>query len=663
MKKFWWAVSVLVVVWSLSLPAAEALYLYDDLYDPSGIGEQWMVITGGRDTVGNRAGWNVDTTAAQQLEASGDLISGRNSLEVGNGLPQLNAGANREILTMYMVILERRGKLTVDFFFPGAKNVVNNEAVTPDVLDGTDDYQVHKEPVKTVEKQVGMDFIPGKRYEMEFVKTSNANSATGGYGSVRGNFIFHQNPSSSYPSTPSQTLEVPFVIANVRDSTARDEPLLLRTTLRDSIQTDKGEIVAYDAFTWDVLSDKTVGSTQWVLVPVDEWPINDKKINYGLTTEVTNHTAVRYEAQRYDSYAWYKHLPSLWKFDLPRLLEYGDMPKTFQLDGLSHIAPGLTTLYRQQYNVNEGEKRALRLYAVDPAITFRELILNHRVIFGLDLGSAEASSASYSTPAPYKVMAFNPRSASADFLDNVARVMSAGGTSLKVMVPETKSFFFTSDVTDDYVSGGVIRSFGVNKNIPSTLRKAGTEGMLPLHITFNLPKTDLKVSPHWDEMLLQWHETGDVHDLFAHYFGLYLMSRKSGEKDNPWDLLAFLQDKDVYNDQVKVFMDEDRGVITVSFIVMLMDGTRDGTRPTLDIVEDKTNTEENRFIIARDGSKDDKWNLTFYVAPMGYTENNNKPVSDDKGGSASSSGGGGCDAGLGALALITAGAVLLLRRR
>ena len=50
-------------------------------------------------------------------------------------------------------------------------------------------------------------------------------------------------------------------------------------------------------------------------------------------------------------------------------------------------------------------------------------------------------------------------------------------------------------------------------------------------------------------------------------------------------LLDEMIKKGAYDSQVKVFMDEDRGVITVSFIAMLMDGTRDGARPALYLVE------------------------------------------------------------------------------
>ncbi len=69
-----------------------------------------MVITGsGTDTVGN--------TAAQTLDASGDIVSDRYSVEVWNGRSSvaLDQWSNRDIHTMFLVLPESRGNLTVNF--------------------------------------------------------------------------------------------------------------------------------------------------------------------------------------------------------------------------------------------------------------------------------------------------------------------------------------------------------------------------------------------------------------------------------------------------------------------------------------------------------------------------------------------------------------------
>ena len=662
MRKFCWAMGILMVAVFLSLPPAEADYKFDDLYPPSGVGEQWMVVTGSGATLGAPAGWDVDNAKLKEtpLEASADIVAGRDPiLLVTRTMGNI---ATHGIYAMFFVHAGTSGKLTVDFHAPDINQL--DEATTPDVLEGSfPDYRVVKDPVGT-----SVDDDTAKRYELEFVKNSSVNKATGNFGSVHGQFTFHQNPRYE----PSQTANIPFVIACVCDGTAEKAPLLIRATLRGNDMNSKyRDIVAHDPIEWKVVDDLTAGGAQWVLVPVDTYPTSEK-IKYNLVTEVTNHTSIRYAAQRYDSYnSWPANEPSFWKFDLPRLNEYDDLryAQRISLHKDSHIAPGLTTVYSQTYDVNAGEKRALRLYRVDPAGPYRELTLNHRVIFGLDLGKADDPSASYNEAIPYRVQAFNLRSENQDFLKEVAKKMHSNGhgDQLEILVPEGANFFTQNDIAADYISGAVINSFAVKKSISKKYHSAGTEGMLPLHVTFNIRKDDLKTASHWDEMVRQWHDTGDVHSLFSRYFSVYLMSRKDGQDDNPWDLATSLMDSlggdDVYRDQIKVFVDEDRSVLTVSFIVMLMDGTRDGVRPTLDIVEDKTNTVENKFIVVRDGWKDDKWNLTFYVAESGNTDKvDNNPTSRDVT-PASGGGGGGCSTlGTGVLLLALAALALKLSK-
>ena len=142
-------------------------------------------------------------------------------------------------------------------------------------------------------------------------------------------------------------------------------------------------------------------------------------------------------------------------------------------------------------------------------------------------------------------------------------------------------------------------------------------------------------------MLKAWRESGRVENEFASENGyeLFLMAQKDGDY-NVWNLTQELQDKGYYNDLIKVFMDEERGratqdnykgLITVSFMVMLMDGTRDGSRPELSIIPDHSNTATgNDYIVIRDGvAGDKKWNMTFYIAPTGHKDNPNRSSNND----------------------------------
>lgn len=600
---------------------AEANYRFDDLHGPSGVGAQWVVITGGMETLGD--------TAAEPLDVRGEIVSGRNSVQLRNGRSERltdadNEEINRDIRAMFLALTGSQASMRVRFSSPSA------DAVTLDALLDNAVYAARKTPL-------GAD-----GYEFLFLKSSEQ----GRFGSVRGNFIFHQNPSSAYPSTPSQTLEVPFIIANVVDGTAEAEPLLLRATLREPASSGLGDMTAYDRFTWSVRDDMEAGDSPWVFVPVPTWPAPER-IDYRLTTEVTNPTGIRYAVQRYDGYAWSRLSPAYWAFDLPRSQSLKDVPDRFRLDDLSHIAPGLKTVYNQNFNVNEGNKVPMRLYPVDPAAGFRELTLNHRIVFGLDLGSASAP-VSGRNPYAWKITAFNPRAAGTGFLKNVAEVMEARS----VRVPENR-MLTSGQVRYDYVAGDVISSFAVDASIPASLRREGSEGMLPLHVTFNLPRTHLLVAPRWNALLQQWHDTGDIRSSFAHDFSLYL---RSGE-ENDWNLIQELNKQGYYEKLVKVFLDEQRGVITASFVAMLMDGTRDGTRPALRVVPDKTSTTDNDFLVLRDGTFDNRWKLTFYVAPAEYKENPDAPKKTDKSG-------GGCNGlGLGAAAFLSAAAAALTKQR
>ena len=605
----------------LSGTEAGADYRFDDLFGPSGVGAQWMVITGGMNTVG-------DAAAQTPMIVSGDIVSARNSVEIVNGRTQnpLPLG-NRDIHTMFLVLTGTQASMDVNFTFPSTAS-----AVTRDLLLDSAVYSARKTP------------LGPNGYNFLFVKSAEQ----GKFGSVRGNFLFHQNPSSAYPSIPSQTLQVPFVIANVVNGGAEIEPLLIRAALREPSAAGPGDMTAYDRFTWSVLDNMTAGDSQWVFVPVSAWPA-PAVINYNLITEVTNHTGIRYAVQRYDRYTW--NIPwraAYWAFDLQHSESFKDIPARFQLDDISHIAPGLKTVYNQRFNVNEGMKVPIRLYPVDHAAGFRELTLNHRIVFGLNLGTVMAPL-SGPTPYAWKVTAFNPRAASTDFLKNVAQAMKAPS----VRVPAASVMPGTASNT--YVAGDVISSFAVNTPIPGAIRQPSMEGLLPLHITFNLPRTHLLVAPKWEGLLEQWYETGDIRSAFARNFSLYL---RSGE-DNDWNLIQELEKQGYYDKLVKVFLDEQRGVITVSFIAMLMDGTRDGSRPALQVVPDRTTTTENDFLVLRDGEFDNRWNLTFYAAPAEYKQN---PITPGTGGSDSEkSGGGGCDSlGLGMMGLLAA--ALLIRK-
>ena len=101
---------------------------------------------------------------------------------------------------------------------------------------------------------------------------------------------------------------------------------------------------------------------------------------------------------------------------------------------------------------------------------------------------------------------------------------------------------------------------------------------------------------------------------------------------------------------------------------MLMNGTRDGVRPELSIVSDNSVTQDKDYIVIRDGNDDNKWNMTFFIAPSGYTVNPD-PLPDTPGSdehsskSSGSSGGGGCNFGSGIMALSVIAVMMMINRK
>ena len=103
------AAGVALLCLLLSGTEAGADYRFDDLFGPSGVGAQWMVITGGMDTVG-------DAAAQVPMKVSGDIVSDRSSVVVTNGRTEEPLGdeANRDIRAMFLVLTGTQASMKVD---------------------------------------------------------------------------------------------------------------------------------------------------------------------------------------------------------------------------------------------------------------------------------------------------------------------------------------------------------------------------------------------------------------------------------------------------------------------------------------------------------------------------------------------------------------------
>lgn len=658
MKRFVMPASLALILAAVLWSGAYADYQFDDLQGPSGISYQWMILNDASNTFGS--------SHASPIDVSGDVLSNGDAiLDVLNGSSD-NEITDRSLHTFFITAVDGHAEFDMNFRSP----TLRFEAATPNLALSTITNE-NDVPYTDTKQAVGH---PGGDYDATWRKYSfvlERNRASDRYDTVAQYFYFQQNPTT----TPSQGIPRPMVIANVSPYGAQEEPLELRMTLRDTSNND-GNITAYDRDTWYLTEEKTTGGLQWVFVPVDDLNTDNTRINYYLTTEVVNHTSYRYAAYDGQSNTWV--YPQTWKFDLPRIQGATDIEREFQLAPSSNIAPGLVSVYRRAYNVNEENKRPLRLFPVDDTYGtgLYDLRLNHRIIYGKRLGDTYKYPASEGRFNLFEITAYQPRpNDSMNFYNNVARITG----STRTVSPATSTFTSSSvSRTLTGIPNGALQYFTVNHTIPAALRSSSTEGILPLHITVNIPVTQVSDRTWWNNMADEWRRSGSIEEMFADNYEIFLLTETNGQA-NPWNLSQELRNKGIYSDQIKVFFDEnrgritqdnDRGVITVSFIVMLMNGTRDGVRPELSIVPDNSVTQDKDYIVIRDGSEDTKWNMTFFIAPTGSVVNPepSKPVepeSDDKGTGTTggSSGGGGCNSGMGITALIMMTAMIFKKER
>ncbi|MBQ7592717.1 MAG: hypothetical protein IJU48_00010 [Synergistaceae bacterium] len=637
---------ILIIFAVMSGGLAYADYQFDDLLGPSGVSYQWMMLNNGGETFGAKH--------AVAIDVSGDILTtGDAILEVQNG-DSASTITDRNLHTFFFVLTDGHGEFDMNFRSPTMSFDVATSNIGVDT--SLNENSTYYYDTKTANGRPEGDYDAlWRNYSFSIDRNREGRR----YDTVAQYFYFQQNPHTA----PSQGIPRPMVISNVSSGTATDEPLELRMTLRDTPNMN-GNIVAYTRDTWSVEDNKTVDADPWVFVPVDDLNVGNMRINYYLTTEVVNHTSVRYMAIPYDSYGSWE-FPTFWKFDLPRYQGTTYIESNFQLAPLSHIAPGLVSVYQRPFDVNENMKRPLRIKPIDDnrGTGTYDLLLSHRIVYGKRLGDTYKQPANVGTFNFFEITAYQPNPADNHFYDNVAKLTGADGK--KIATPTTSIFTANSVNQGTNPSSRAIQYFTVNQNIPGNLRSSSSEGMLPMHITINIPVTLINNRTWWNNLVDEWRSSGHIEDTFADSYELYLMA----EDNNIWNLSQELREKGLYNDQLKVFFDEDRGritqdnyrgVITVSFIAMLLDGTRDGVRPELSIVSDDSVDQENKYIVIRDGKLDNKWNMTFFIAPAGFFENPGSERNNNANSGSTGGGGGGCSAGmLGIIGL----AVVFMKRK
>ncbi|MDR1915583.1 MAG: hypothetical protein LBQ58_03295, partial [Synergistaceae bacterium] len=306
----------------------------------------------------------------------------------------------------------------------------------------------------------------------------------------------------------------------------------------------------------------------------------------------------------------------------------------------------LITRYVQRYNVVTGSKGIFSMYPVDGTglvMSPHDLTLNHPSVFGLRLAQQDAAI-DYFTVTGFELLASDP-----DFLKKAASTLGRRSAAM----PTPEQGVMANAVSAGFVTADAISTISVNTRVPAPMMiSEDVAGLLPMHVTFNLPRSNRYIAPRWNTLLNEWKTSGSITNLFSNMFSLYIHDA-SGYEIN---VTNWLRDRGILPRALKVFADEVNGCVTVSFIVMITDS--DGTDLTL--VDDKSSMSgtDNSYLVVRDGNRNDMWDMTFFVAPTDSTSSGGSPGGDQQSGG----GGGGCDAGVPLfVALLSAVGLYLLK--
>lgn len=694
------------------------LYRMDDVYGNSGSRGQWAMIVRSHDIYsdtrgGTEEGFDRYETRGGKMStlnmiAGANIVNERNNVFLYNGFyeprerpiyspnfadPAKNNPAVMPIKQIFMVIPDNQASGTVDFYrrpdldndstHPGS----NPQPWTLDVNVGDDGYVTIKDS-----KGQFTTNPQGNRYTFDFIKEKDADK----YSTIRTYLTFHQNPSES----PSQTINIPLIIANVAMGSAAEKPLEFNTVIRENsgVANNSGQLIASHHFTWDVTRDKTIESNvgdDWIFVPQNNAnrPDDDLDRTYTITVDVKNYSGLRYALQRYDlmgnTYTAGRVVdPESWRFDLPLSVTTEPLPitgttiePTIKLDNLSHIAPGLITRYIERFNIRSLSQRLMSIYPADTVSdnsSPRDLILTHNRVGGVVLGQNYNIGETISGRRHTDVRAFYYLNRDPNFLTSqeakttlhLYKQGSVVAADAVAAMPDPSRYKAGGidiaggvSTSDAFVTDAAVGTAKFDVQIPDGLRYVSDDAslkqvtVLPVIITFNVPANDPYMTRDdiWGKMLEKWRTDANVKDLFKQYFTIYSHLDDDAVINNDthrnFNISNFLEQRNAFNDSVKVMIDEENSCMTVTFMAMLVDSAIADygiLEDALDVTRAEAGSRAagtRKFISILDGHRNDRWDLTMYVrrVNIGGTTDGNA----NGGGNVSSSSGGGCATGLG----------------
>lgn len=424
-----------------------------------------------------------------------------------------------------------------------------------------------------------------------------------------------------------ELLKIPLVVANVFDGSADVPGNELRFDM--SVFDDRGEIVTRRIFRWGVGHGQNVTRDLGTFFIIQ--PDGERLLPHNLVTRITNRTGMRYYLQRFDGIINTHMEPRYWSYDLSPYPP--DLPRRFQLNKQSQIAPGLVTTYMSEIDLMFRSSESFRLYPFTDPFAPRDLSLTYRVVRGMT-PYVTASAPVHSGHVPgWTVTAFHMRLDAPH--DTTVRAL-AGHIGGNPVMPEA-NHSFNDWITNHHFRADAFasNSFMISAEVPPELVDHGEVAILPARVRMRISRNDLP--GRWNH-ILNAENAGILAAVLPDICTIWVRSYHTPELD--LNLFSALMGRGYRVEQLfEAFTHDD--FLYVDFMVILADAVSQTTGRTAFchvVVHDNT-----PFILLGDGSIDGEWTLGFFI---------DSRVGEDGGvggggtGGDTSGGGSGCNVGI-----------------
>ncbi len=530
---------------------------------------------------------------------------------------------------------------------------------------------------------------PGEYHSVNVsVRSDNAEN----YGSTLGYITFKQraNLATGY-SNYREASPIPMVIANVSNGNASENPLIFDMT----IYNQNGDLAGRQKFTWDAQTSTTRNLGTFFTMT----PYNSASSDYKIETKITNRTGTRYELYPYAGTNYI--IPHHWEYDLTPDL-YGTLPAEFYLDAHSQIAPGLVTVYSNDFPLNTGNdtSESYRLYEYANT-TPKDLRLQYKRVSGMTPQNSTRSTIN-TQGGSVGLQGFNMQFA--DVTQNSDETIYEL-TNLMGLPPVIISAE-VSAVTpaDTYIRASAVTPFAINKAVPEGIVTythevvpdysdmsgdipASLDVYTPNNIAVQPVSVRLKISRQSSLLVNRWDSlnesmtSSELFNRFSNFAAVWVRSAATREQDT--NLFTAINNKGANVTSSAITASECFNAFIVSndlyldFIVLIADATSINPNKTayIEVFRD----DGVPYILIGDGNVDGNWQLEFFVDATGENPDTDTRESQDiiptpvypdpdddytpfipgSGGG----GGGGCNSGMIALALLLPIGFVVNRKR